>query len=278
MVKSPPIVSRKFLIILVVVLVTPASGIAQSPANTPVLIPVFFAGPGAFGSSWNTQLTILNNSDKPLTSIPYIYDCPIPEGCLSAIPAHASVAFTAGAPNCPTCFQFSTGFFYSVRPDELPQAILSLRIFDKSQLTADYGTEVPVVAATAFRETELQLLDVPTDPNFRTTLRIYSLPNQVPSVRIRSFQERPPIFGSPQSPSFLVAESFVSLVPPPNLPAGAIIHGPSIIVNNPLPAMTNNDGSRFRLTVQSVTPGVPIWGLLTITNNQTQRVAVIAPQ
>lgn len=270
--------SRKFLIVLVFVLVlSPTSGIAQPQANTPVLIPVFFAGPGAFGSSWNTQLTVLNNSDKPLTSIPYVFECPIPEGCLSPIPAHASVAFTAGAPNCPACFQFSTGFFYSVRSDELSQAVLSLRIFDRSQTTADYGTEVPVVSAAAFHETELQFLDVPADPNFRSTLRIYSLPNQVPSVRIRSFQERPTIFGLPQSPSLLIAESFVSLVPPPDVPS-ATLHGPSIVINNPLAAQTNNDGSRYRITVESVTPGLPIWALLTVTNNQTQRVAVIAPK
>ena len=270
--------SREFLILLLFVLtLTPASTIAQLQATTPVLIPVFFAGPGAFGSFWNTQLTILNNSVKPLTSIPYVYECPIPEGCLSAIPAHASVAFTAGAPNCPACFPFSTGFFYSIRSDELPQAIFSLRIFDQSQSTADYGTEVPVVTAEAFRETELQFLDVPVDPAFRITLRIYSLPNQVPSVRIRSFQEPPPIFGAPQRSSVLIADSVVSLVPLPDVPS-ATLHGPSIVVNNPIAAQPNNDGSRYRVTVQSVTPGVPIWALFTVTNNQTQRVAVIAPQ
>ena len=130
--------SRAFLILLLFVLtLTPASTVAQSQATTPVLIPVFFAGPGAFGSFWNTQLTILNNSVKPLTSIPYIYECPIPEGCLSAIPAHASVAFTAGAPNCPACFRFSTGFFYSIRSDELPQAILSLPPLDEAERVAE---------------------------------------------------------------------------------------------------------------------------------------------
>ena len=261
--------SRAFLILLLFVLtLTPASTIAQSQATTPVLIPVFFAGPGAFGSFWNTQLTILNNSVKPLTSIPYIYECPIPEGCLSAIPAHASVAFTAGAPNCPACFRFSTGFFYSIRSDELPQAILSLRIFDCTANFVFYGVH---------RETELQFLDVPVDPAFRITLRIYSLPNQVPSVRIRSFQEPPPIFGAPQRSSVLIADSVVSLVPPPDVPS-ATLHGPSIVVNNPIAAQPNNDGSRYRVTVQSVTPGVPIWALFTVTNNQTQRVAVIAPQ
>ena len=98
---------------------------------------------------WNTQLTILNNSDKPLTSIPYIYPCAIPEGCMGAIPAHASVAFAAGLPNCPECFKLSTGYFFNVRLDELPQAVFGLRVFDQSQAAADYGTVIPVVTSSA---------------------------------------------------------------------------------------------------------------------------------
>ena len=270
--------ARKLLILsLLSIALAADSAIAQFQSTTLVLVPVFFAGPGAFGSFWNTQLTILNNSDKPLTSIPYIYSCPIPEGCLSAIPAHASVAFTAGAPNCPACFPFSTGFFYDVRSDELPQFIFSLRIFDQRLATTDYGTEIPVVSAAAFREGELQFLDAPADPNFRTTLRVYSLPNQIASVRIRTFQEPPPTFGSPQGSSVLMNETVVTLVAPPNMPS-ATLHGPSIVVNNPLQGQSTSDGVRYRMTVQSLTAGVRIWALLTVTNNQTQRVAAIAPQ
>jgi hypothetical protein len=277
MLKSRLLMARKFLLLSFVIFVIANRSIAQSQANTLVLVPVFFAGPGALGSFWNSQLTILNNSDKPLTSIPYIYSCPIPEGCLGAVPAHASLAFTAGAPNCPACFPFSTGFFYNVRSDELPQAVFVLRIFDETQAVLDYGTEIPVVTAAAFRESELQLLDVPTDPNFRISLRVYALPGPVPSVRVRIFQEPPSIFGFPQPSSVLVAERSLSLVAPPQGPS-ATIHGPSIVVNNPLDAQSATNGSRYRLTVQSATLGVPVWALLTVTNNQTQRVAAIVPQ
>ena len=256
----------------IVILANPA--IAQT-TNVPVLIPVFYAGPGAFGSQWNTQLTVLNNSDAPLTSIPYIYQCPIPEGCMSAIPAHASVAFLAGAPNCPGCFQLPTGYFQNVRSDELPRAILTLRIFDESQSTLDYGTQIPVVPATSFRETELVFLDVPADNHFRTTLRIYALPNSLPTVRVRSFREPPPGFGAPQAASILISEQTINLDPPP---ASGFLRGPSAVVNDPVQTTSNNDGSRYRVSVQSSTPGQPIWALFTVTNNQTQRVSAVLPQ
>ena len=269
--------ARKFLLLALVTFAIATRSTAQSQGNILVLVPVFFAGPGALGSFWNSQLTILNNSDRFLTSIPYSFSCPIPEGCPSAIPAHASLAFTAGAPNCPACFPFSTGFFYNIRSDELPQALFVLRVFDQSQSTLDYGTEIPVVTAAAFRESELQFLDAPADPNFRLTLRIYALPGQVASVRIRSFQEPPSIFGSPQPASVLVSETVVALLAPPAGPS-ATIHGPSLVLDNPLEMQSATAGSRYRLTVQSATPGVPVWGLLTVTNNHTQRVAAILPQ
>ena len=269
--------TRKSLLIALLTFAIARYGIAQSQDNTLVLVPVFFAGPGALGSFWNTQLTILNNSDKPLTSIPYSFLCPIPEGCPAAIPARASVAFAAGAPNCPACFPFSTGFFYNVRTNELPQAVFALRIFDQSQATADYGTEIPVVTASAFRESELQFLDVPADPNFRITLRVYALPGEAPSVRVRVFQEPQPVFGSPQPPSVLIAERVFALIAAATGPS-ATIHGPSLVVDNALGIQSGVSGNRYRLTVQSATPGVPVWALLTVTNNQTQRVAAIAPQ
>ena len=265
---------KLFLLSLSIVILAANPAIAQT-TNVPVLIPVFYGGPGAFGSQWNTQLTVLNNSDAPVTSIPYFYFCPIPEGCMSPFPAHASVALLASGPNCLGCFQLSTGYFQTVRSDELPRAIFTLRIFDESQSTLDYGTQIPAVPATSFRETEFVFLDVPADSHFRTTLRIYALPNSLPTVRVRSYREPAPGFGAPQAASILISEQMVRLDPAP--PSG-FLRGPSAVVSDPLPAISSSDGSRYRVSVQSSTPGQPIWALLTVTNNQTQRVSAVLPQ
>jgi len=262
--------ARKLLLLSILTLTIATQSIAQSQNTVLVLIPTFFAGPGALGSMWNTQLTILNNSDNALTSIPYIYPCPIPEGCLGPIPAHASVSFTA-LPG----FNVSTGFFYAVRSDELPQAVFSLRFFDQSQAAVDYGTEIPVVTAAAFRESELQFLDVPADPRFRITLRVYALPGVAPLVRVRAYEEPQQPFGAPQPPSALIGDREFALNP---AAAGALIHGPSLVVNDALGIQSTNTDKRYRLTVQSATHGVPIWALVTVTNNQTQRVSAITPQ
>ena len=85
------------------------------------------------------------------------------------------------------------------------------------------------------------------------------------------------MFGSPQSPSVLIAERIFALNPTPGM-TGAIVHGPSVVINDALGIQSTSSDKRYRMTVQSTTPGVAIWALVTVTNNQTQRVAAIAPK
>lgn len=238
--------------------------------TVPVLIPVFLAGPGAFGSHWNTRLTIANTSDVPLGSIPYTYQCGIPEGCLSPFPSHASVVWNA------TSTFFVTGFFINMGQLELPRVVFSLRVFDDSQSAIDRGTEIPVVPYSSFRESEIQLLDVPTDSRFRVALRVYALATQTPAIAVRTYRDPPPGGGGPQGPRVLISERIVFLQ---TGTSGPLARPSSVMISDPLGGGASEaDGSRFRIGVQSQTPGVPIWAFATVTNNETQRVTVISPQ
>src|SRR5204862_7885764 len=53
--------------------------------RTLVLIPVFYNGPGAFGTEWHTGIVINNHSQDSLSSpgVTFAIICPIPEGCTS---------------------------------------------------------------------------------------------------------------------------------------------------------------------------------------------------
>ena len=247
------------------------STLAWAQSDTvPVLVPVFFGGPGAFGSHWNTRLTIANTSDVPLGSIPYAYECPIPEGCLSPFPSHASIVWNA------TSTFYVTGFFINMRQDEFPRVAFSLRVFDDSQSAIDHGTEIPVVPYTSFRESEIQLLDIPGDSRFRVAVRAYALPTQTPAIAVRTYRDPPPNWGGPQRPRVLISERIVFLQAGIS---GALPRPSAVMISDPLGASTSEaDGSRFRIGVQSQTPGVPIWAFATVTNNETQRVTVISPQ
>ncbi|MFP5245954.1 MAG: hypothetical protein ACLGH0_04610, partial [Thermoanaerobaculia bacterium] len=52
-------------------------------ALTPVLIPVYYHGPGRFGSQWVTGVSIYNGSSQTIAGngAEFVVSCPIPEGC-----------------------------------------------------------------------------------------------------------------------------------------------------------------------------------------------------
>jgi hypothetical protein len=119
-----------------ILLLSSTLGWAQSD-RVPVLIPVFFSGPGAFGSHWNTILTVANNSDLTLSSIPYVYECGIPQGCFNQMQPHVSRVWNASFTS------YVTGFLINMPQDDVARVAFSLRVFDDHQAAIDHGTEMP---------------------------------------------------------------------------------------------------------------------------------------
>jgi hypothetical protein len=260
--------------IVLLLLTLSGSAFAQSSEPTPVLVPVFFGGPGALGSMWVTQLTIVNNSDQSILEIPYRWPCAIPEGCDGPLPAHASVA----ARTIPGT-RYNTGFFLYPSEARAKQVAYALRVFDESRSGETYGTAVPVVPMSAFRETELILPDIPTSAAFRLTLRIYAAPDTAPLVRVRLYEDPAVIVGSGQPPSVVISERAVTVAPSPDRGEPRPFQRPaSAVIDQPQGSdIGDRTGSRFRFGVQSLTAGIPIWALLSVTNNETQHVTMIAP-
>jgi hypothetical protein len=247
-----------------------APALLAQPATQLVLVPVFSGGPGAYGSNWALRLTILNASSSPVGSIPYAYACPIPEACPSPIPANASIDFEIAQPTGQPA-----GIFFNVDPRELAQVAFALRVFDTSREDADHGSEIPVVSAADFTDAPLHLLDVPVDARFRVAVRIYSFPHISPDVTVRVYREPPPAFGIPQEPSVLVSQRTVTLQRPV---AGAAIRPSFLLLTDAVtPEMAGPPGSRYRIDVQSATPGAVIWAFASVTNNVSQRVTIVSP-
>ncbi|HEX2121824.1 MAG TPA: hypothetical protein VHL59_09300, partial [Thermoanaerobaculia bacterium] len=110
----------------------------------------------------------------------------------------------------------------------------------------------------------IALLDVPIDPRFRLTLRIYGLNRGTDfvNVTVNGKLHQIPLHPSsdPFTPSIIV---FTDFPPPHELPAGQ---------------------STINVTVDTprgpggvVIPGSPIWAFIAVTNNVTQHITTIVP-
>ena len=140
----------------------------------------------------------------------------------------------------------------------------SLRVRDTSRQATSQGVEVPVVRRSDFTNDSLVLLGVPADPRFRKRLRIYGLPmrDAVVNVAINGTGVGD-VFLAPSmtlfEPSYAEFTDF-----PTNLPADSFMRVSLIMGKLP-------DG-----TIPPSTP--PIWGFISVTNNDTQEITVISPQ
>ncbi len=205
----------------------------------PILFPLSFQGPGAFGSQWTTESFLL-----PGTAA-YFRD---------AIP-------------CSPC-QTGTGMrltndgnpwghvLYALRgtADALD---LDSRIRDTSRAAQTAGTEVPVVRERDFRG-EIRFLNVPVDSRYRTMLRVWSLGDY---QYIASFNQIP------------VQNVLVPLtrIPGTAMWFGAIDVTARLLLSTSTPVIVDVHPA-FSTTLPA-----PIWGMLSITNNDTQQVTIISP-
>lgn len=244
-------------------------------ASDAVLVPVFFGGPGAQGSAWRSSLTIVNNSALELPGLTVIRQggCVIPEGCDAPLPAGATYTAVASSGG------YRTGLFLSPGVQGADVSY-SLRIFDDSRGTLNFGTQIPVVKVDEFSTERLQMPDVPAGEPFRMTLRVYGLPGPWTSARVRVFEDSPlpySVYEQQPAPKLLAERSVVLAQPqfaPPTPQSWA--PPPAVVISDLLSGIVTTS-SRVRVEVQSVTPSHPIWAFVTVTNNETQFVTVIAP-
>jgi len=136
---------------------------------------------------------------------------------------------------------------------------LASRIRDTSRQAQTAGTEVPVVRERDFRG-QLRFLNLPVDARYRVTLRLWSLVDYAP---------------------FIVS---VDSIPAQQLPLtiakipGTSMYFGTLDVTSLLAKANSNPAI---LTVAGINGSLPppaIWGMLSITNNDTQQVTIVSPQ
>ena len=225
---------------------------------------------GANGSRWTGEFTLFNASAHTAV-IPGPFS---PPGILApVIPMQAeilrrrtekSVLYGSGA---------GAGAFIHV-PNPLADAVKkSLRVRDLSKNAASWGTEVPVVSV---EETShfITLIDIPTDPQYRATLRVYHweagtfgsevsvyAPDREEPIARYHLEARSGGTGFEGEPPLYPAYAQVDLLTPAIRAAGPTIR-------------VEIDDYAWRFSP----PPPQIWAFVSVTNNDTQQVTVITPE
>lgn len=219
-----------------------------------VLIPIAFSGPGAFGSQWVTEVSVRN--DEPFDIIPW-------RPFFTSVNFLPGAALTAQASGRP---QGTIVYLPRIGDENVHFNVL---VRDTTRENDDWGTQIPVLREDELKPGPKELLNVPIDPRYRLTLRLYSL--------------------SP-APTFAKVTMYTMTI------AGGLLHERIVPLNSAEPCQPNvpctsdhpafamvgdlptNFGGLSTVGIQIDGIGQPVWGFLTVTNNETQRVTVISPE
>jgi hypothetical protein len=155
------------------------------------------------------------------------------------------------------------GRFIYVPKNDLSQVAMSLRVFDHSRSTSNFGTEIPIVRSDDFARNfrTIRLLNVPTGPGFRNTLRIYGVDPSSVFVRVEGQRIAP-------------VDHQIQLSEPTNIfePATATfttfpqnVGDVDVLVTVPHPPILPISDS-------------PVWAFVSVTNNETQLITIVTPQ
>ena len=260
--------------VLVLVLAVAAPGIAAPPPGSleRVLLPVFTtAMPGAYGSTWSTELWGLIDSDAGLHFFPVSMTPVVPGTDDLPAPLFRHVLIRLYT----TDSTFPGPLLY-IDSSIAAEVHLSLRLTGNGS-TADRGVNLPVVPERSFVADTIQLLAVPHTPNVRLTLRAYALDAPpVARVRVRVFDGRLNAFGN----DTLLGEMELTLTESPDevtdgtrqLPAHAA--AVQVDIDDAFPGITTD---LLRIEIEPTIPTLKVWCFATATDNVTQQVSLVTP-
>lgn len=156
------------------------------------------------------------------------------------------------------------GRFLYVHPDQVQRLSANLRVHDVSRAMLNFGTEIPIVREREFTEGydhPIALLNVPTDPSYRNTLRIYGTGPELVNVRMDG--------------AGVTIERQVQMRP------GFDIFDPAYAEFTDFPVASGP----LRVTVRIINdtpitlpPAYRLWAFISVTSNETQMITTITPQ
>lgn len=219
----------------------------------PVVLPALVTGAGAFGSQWSTEASLFNDNDTalPVTSTLFNVLCfPI---CDTRPQPHSTVTMAGNAP--------FGAVFYAARP-YAPRLFFDVLARDLSRQSEALGTEIPVARERDLYDRPLNILLVPTDPRYRVALRIFRT-DGAPAVSFNIF--------SLYDGTHLEGGQLLLTAPTSNPMFTSRVIGDLVQM---FPKIAGKGPLRIEIGQPSSRAG---WALVSVTNNETQHVTVIAP-
>lgn len=223
-----------------------------------LLLPVFIPPTaGAFGSLFESPLSIWNTGVEDVSMFAMPVYCVIVT-CPPTTPGPVPILLKArqGAPaTLGPLYDGDPGRLFYIPKGAFDRLAASLRVLDITRSADSFGTRIPIVPEREFRSDILALIDVPSSARFRNTLRIYSLDPQT-SVHLRVINADGTLTES--ETDIALRDSFDAYHP-----------GYAEIANLAVP-----DGGRVEITPNA---GKRVWAFVSVTNNVTQQITVVAP-
>ena len=232
-------------------------------ALEPILVPVFSPPVlGQFGSDFRTTVRASHEGGGSGRILLFGLDT----SCFLFAPVLGPLDARAIEPNGetyelqPDCSTWPAKLFYvpAGRADEIT---LNARVRDVSRADLSHGTEIPIVRLSDFSTDRVVLLNVPIDPRFRNTLRIYSLIEGSVTVTVDSHEHEVTLQRGKDEfePPYAMFTDFPAILEPGRPDSVRVVVRPNTPITSP----------------PSPTP--PIWAFVSVTNNVTQEITTVTP-
>lgn len=248
--------------------------VAQSnPADyTTTLVPLVSHDlQGANGSVWDSELFVFNGSHLPLV-MPGFSDSPV-------LPIEPSLIIAPHTTERLSLYPREGGVdgaFLHVPNSMVSTTKMSLRVRDTSQNATSLGDEVPVVRVDQAAD-DLTIFDVPVDPKYRATLRIYGFTPSPMPVRVTVYPE----IGVPALRQFNVTlNGIVTAVfdPFPLHPAYIALDPLGDDIRSSIVRRVRIEITNFASVLLHPLPVPKIWAFVSLTNNETNQVTIVTPK
>jgi hypothetical protein len=226
--------------------------------------------PGANGSLWKTETTMLIRSDTPVTVEPSPCDLLQPCDGETSLPTQVPFSIAGGG------FSFGPGdrggqFIY-VPAADAPKIALNSRVWDLSRVAQTAGSEIPIVRESRFTTTTIALVGIPVAPHYRHTLRIYGLEGRAGArvaIRLYANDETQP---RAATTAVLTLSPYARTTTSENLPTH-----PGYLELKPAALLPSMEGiTSLHIEVDPLDAGDHLWSFVSVTNNDTHHVTTIS--
>ncbi|HET7710793.1 MAG TPA: hypothetical protein VFL80_02585 [Thermoanaerobaculia bacterium] len=221
----------------------------------PRLLPLLFSGPGAFGSQWLTDTLLLNQGSVPVTLWNDLRDVSCNRGaCVRTLDARDIASLPRTFPN---------GRIIWVARDNAWNVAAFSTVREVTRRGPPAGTTLPLPREGDFRVGTTRVV-VPLPANSRVMIRVYGLgPSEVTTEQVVILS------------SNATAPSSTITIRRDNSSPESPLYGATDLTNALTPLLSR--GSAI-LEISTNSSSVAIWPLISVTDNETQQVTLIAPQ